>query len=108
MRWIGIVFATTLLAGSPARAQQAEDLLRIPPAFLSWIDPVGPLGDLGPPRPISARLALALPAAPPLSLAPEKSWLRRWGPTLLSAAALGILQIVADPPADPLAHRDHK
>ncbi len=91
----------SLMAGAPAGAQQPEDLFRIPPAFRSWIDPTGTLGHLGAPRPISTQLALALPAAPLLSLAPERSWLRRWGPTLLTAAALGILEVAVDPPADP-------
>jgi membrane-associated phospholipid phosphatase len=96
-----LIFAA-LAAGSPTPSQALDDdLLRVPPAFRSWVDPSGPLGELGPRYPVSAELALARTASPMAALAPRRSWLRSWGPTLLLAATHIVLERFADPPADP-------
>jgi membrane-associated phospholipid phosphatase len=102
MRLAPIVLAGALASGSPAYGQPLdEDLLRIPPAFRSWLDPAGPLGGLGPMYPVAAELALARAASPAAAPAPRRSWLRNWAPTLLLGATLVVLETVADPPSNP-------
>jgi membrane-associated phospholipid phosphatase len=87
MRLALLLVVAALAPGSPAHGQPLDrDLLRIPPAFRSWLDP---------------ELTVARAASPAAALAPQRSWLRNWAPTLLLGATLVVLQTVADPPADP-------